>query len=1607
MGKMGQHNTMTNVSRRNFLRLAVGSLVALPTVAGGYAVPAVYADSLKAGEKDGGNALDDITKITMVSASQVGFVVVDTANGGRTKVSGAHVTVTSRFNNKSVDGYTNNDGEVILDVRKLAENPAYEDVDELESYAFNGSIKVTCKGYREFETALVRINGGGGLMVPVRSLTENKPFPRMVSFNEWDILYTKNAFASTPQNDGEHEVVMEFMQLENRETTVYFKHTETDTILFSVSGMPKDGVLKLTAKGKFLQRYYKEAFPIVIQKYDVQAEEVLDPSFSFFNIEAVQGSNHYSWPINLLVCETDIENNMEEYGASLTPFNTTGGSKTGLDLKWPSGLPVVGGGSIKPFMPDLLVNLSINPWGYLQFTAKTPTFGYVRDNGEHKGPQDWKWQPRKSAYEQFEKGFNAINKGADKAAKAFSDGKGIIRPIDTFWSFKATGNAQIVALATWDIVKHLYRGMIAGQIFICVDANATWNFWAGPVPFIATLAFNMTSVLSLQGAMYTQESADKKPSDVLGHPDEWHFDYSNTGLTLTFNFTPSFSFGVGVKGIGSVSAKASFTLTLVFGLTVRKDLAGHSGMPLPHMIFGYSIQIAVVFSFFLFTTTIPIHNWKYRDFYNNWKGGLQPMDDDPMNALEDMSMEELLDGMNIITDAMLEGTVEDFGLTNQAEDYEDEEPFDWESMREPNIQAMLDDGRVISYAVYRMTPVDDLPEAQGDGTEAEAIRASAEGIEGAEGTNGEAGEVAGDVAAQEEKDAGTAAAVEESVEQTDSEVKDAAAGNATPAKKKGVLRRRPSAVVYESDKADLSALSEGNTLLMEPSANKLGANGGVRPESDKIITRGQKPVFGDPRVKIVDLHSDTEGLHMRATCAFRIGSVSIDGQMRTRVIMTVIDADTNMPGMEDMAGYSKPLDFQITDVDGITHADLYDYDFDIAFTTSGNSDTVHLVVVSGRRADGDSTTLAQVATDLVFSYINFHVYEAFGGRTAYLVRSISAASIADDEYPYHSITNVVCATNGTPDSNTLMVAYLDVMSESQEDILVGDYGFMKTRISFVLINQSKGTWQVPDIDERQKTDEAFEAIDVATLHRMTISPKVSGAYTLSLTSASESYFFVLRLDEEESVFTSIKEAAMLEDQIRLLPWPGQDCFLTNYPTEEYLAEMNETDLWKHPDEWDRSKWVLQRAEWVEDNGTPVLKCTPIGPEGFNIDNYGINNAGSFIFWPQTREPVEKRIYDDDDTYETVNEGSLYQLMACRIHNGYFSEPFVAADLSHDLSSISIVASRDTLAPLEVLSTEPVDTGDVDADGNPVCSACNVWYTAIPHLRVITAIGCLAPVPFVSPGGKLLFHVAVRNDGNSYLSGCTAQLCVHEVSKDEDGNITSENARRVKGCVAQMTFSKSTLVESHYNPVVDGEFQNVEPDFALAPGKSAIYKVFVTVPKDWEGEKYVSFLAEDPIVAEGGGFTSSADEDVVYQTFTLEPGEYRPLKNSSTSITDRNRQYMATIDIGEAVAGGDPVADAPLEYWTTSGEGNSSESSASSGTITGSGTNGSHNANNTGGTSTGGGTTTVVSGGQTSLPGTSDLLSAGIAAGIATAGAALAAYGKRRAANAAADDDEEE
>ena len=154
---------MGNVSRRSFVELALGSLVSVPAIAGGLIVAPTIA--LADNNPDitasiGEPEIRNYAIIDVVSPWEVGFIVRDV-----TRVI-----------------HTQTDDE---------ENDCVG-IDKLKEWNFNATIQVTCDGYRTFETALVRVAGGFGLIVPMHPTDIDGPYPHRVSFDEWDALYTKS-----------------------------------------------------------------------------------------------------------------------------------------------------------------------------------------------------------------------------------------------------------------------------------------------------------------------------------------------------------------------------------------------------------------------------------------------------------------------------------------------------------------------------------------------------------------------------------------------------------------------------------------------------------------------------------------------------------------------------------------------------------------------------------------------------------------------------------------------------------------------------------------------------------------------------------------------------------------------------------------------------------------------------------------------------------------------------------------------------------------------------------------------------------------------------------------------------------------------------------------------------------------------------------------------------------------------------------------------------------------------------------------------------------------------------------------------------------------------
>ena len=274
------------------------------------------------------------------------------------------------------------------------------------------------------------------------------------------------------------------------------------------------------------------------------------------------------------------------------------------------------------------------------------------------------------------------------------------------------------------------------------------------------------------------------------------------------------------------------------------------------------------------------------------------------------------------------------------------------------------------------------------------------------------------------------------------------------------------------------------------------------------------------------------------------------------------------------------------------------------------------------------------------------------------------------------------------------------------------------------------------------------------------------------------------------------------DLLKLVDWPGHG--------GKFLAAVDNQ---------------LQSVELTGlDGDEPEANYTPIGPDKFAIRSFAVDPTGTLLFYPTVSEGSPGYSYKNAEgaaelTSEPAPKVNYHRIMACRLRDGKFSDPFVFAEVNYDLDDLNVAnVSSDSVG---FLSTDVVNAQKAQAD---------LYYTTIPFVKCANVIGCEAISTFAYPNTEALFDLTMRNDGNTYITGFTAQLM-------EQGSTKVEATKSV-------TFSAETLQESNYNPSENGKLKDVEADYALAPGKTSVYRVGLAIPAGWQGRKKVCVKAAE-------------------------------------------------------------------------------------------------------------------------------------------------------------------
>lgn len=128
-----------------------------------------------------------------------------------------------------------------------------------------------------------------------------------------------------------------------------------------------------------------------------------------------------------------------------------------------------------------------------------------------------------------------------------------------------------------------------------------------------------------------------------------------------------------------------------------------------------------------------------------------------------------------------------------------------------------------------------------------------------------------------------------------------------------------------------------------------------------------------------------------------------------------------------------------------------------------------------------------------------------------------------------------------------------------------------------------------------------------SVYEMVVQPPIGGCDTVMLSGSKAASYVNFGFDFKDSPISSAKRCHDYDPSVRLVYWPGHDCFLASHPTDE--AELEAAF-----DARDYSKWKLHRLTWGG-QPEPMLKAQRLGDGGFNVVNFACNPAGNHIFWP--------------------------------------------------------------------------------------------------------------------------------------------------------------------------------------------------------------------------------------------------------------------------------------------------------------------------------------------------------------------------------------------------------
>ena len=1409
-----------SLSRRSFMKVAIGTIAALPVVSGGLELP--FAPEKAYGIE---------TVIVSAKSDEVAIVAVDMASNKRAPIEGAHVKITSNFNNLAIEGNTDKQGKVILNISSLSE--ASGKSAKPPRYEFDAQVEVTKSGYRVFRTGRMRVQGARGISVPTRKIESGVPYPSRVSFDDWDALYTDNEFCVTPKNDMRHTMQVELENLASSSAVKVMLYAD-DKEVASTTANASGGKCTASLQDQFLMTKARRVLPVGAN----------------YSIRYEQDGKRYSAPLAMktMAAAGGFDAPGVNRNFTLAPFSELGSGDThkGLQVTIPNGCPLVGGTAIQIWKPEFNnLDYGFDPFGFAYISFRTSEYGYKSKNGKVEG-KAWQAHPKKTFQEQYDKVLGDTATNLMNTLNAMDKWSGIGSHVSLNRMFSATVLAQISLAAKWgDKQEGLFRVRFGGQIIFAMNFSLTWQFLAGPVPMLFEFALNSSIAAGLNAAASTTS---------LFEWSKYQIDYTNSSLSLTIDISPSISLGIGIKGALSISVKGSLTVTTMIAMTKLPDNRPKD-VTNPHMVLSLSAGTFVVIQFLFFTIPFKLP-FKINEpaFYDNWRGGYksdyaplgtQAQADGELQAQADgessISFEELLeqafaDGeAYFLTDEDFEECVEDEYGNDGEYDYDIDESsgdagdyesgYDKKTISYVLAEEQLDnDDYLIAFGKSSTNSSGLSTMADSSSNSTMTMTLFAEGLTSESLSPQGAGSLA----------AGTSSKLEKN------ELKPQSAPPPLPEPKRNDIREY---------------LNKGDSVVERRVDGHFGKNG-LMPRVTEIFS---KNALGDPHIKTISLFGKE--------FIFRIGSMKVRQGGKSHTVARVLGEGT----LGSDKRYNFVFDYDPRGVNIYRH-EYFDYNYDVYVEENGDVANLHFFIVSGKRTVSDQSlaALAYAAKDQVATYVHFKLHQST--KKAEFITSLACLTSGPlfnasgaPENAYHNfscpqiqrIQDTVTVKGQTTTRDAFIMTYLDraatdpkkIFSQKEGEVHVGFgmFCYDTSKMSFIACSTSEINLDVFTVHKD------YSVFEVGFFKRCkTVAGSGVGWHIAMIKGGTYTYYFlvetgalamldkarneyiagVVRLPKLFGVYDPDQEANNDFGSLnffgpsKLIDWPNHEGYLAS--VKGRLVHVTLTNL-----ERPASETGIYRVP------EPRFAFSEVGPKNFAITSFGVDESGNFLYYPAVREGVPGFRLDGSGNSTPKKEVKEHDVMVCKLYGDTFSDPFVFCEVEYDMDTLVALCPQKSIA-MSFLSTNLTDMKRGKGE---------IRYTAMPYVRCANVIGFQALSEYAFPGIPALFNVTIRNDGNVHLAGCTIRL--HRQAHRDNSLDTK----------TKLVFSKETLKESNFNPgQSDGTLKDVAPDYSLAPGKTSVYQLELMIPNNWNGRTWASVTAEDFVTAKGSGGALSTQSE---------------------------------------------------------------------------------------------------------------------------------------------------